>query len=251
MQVIASYALKGGVGKTTCAVNLAFIAAQQSFPTLLWDLEPQGVSSYYFRIKPKIKGGGKALLGGKHRLNSLIKATDFPGLDLLPADFSIRNMDLLLEGFNKPSQRLRKLLQPLANEYAYVILDCPPSGSLLAEAVLAAADAVLVPLAPTPLSLENLARLKKLCRTRAFDPQRLLPFVSMLDRRKALHREVGKQLAEAYPEMLNTAIPYAPIVERMAVERLPLGAFATRTAVAKAFEKLWEEIRQRLDVPIE
>lgn len=250
MQVIASYTIKGGVGKTTCAVNLAFLAAQQGSPTLLWDLEPQGASSFYFRVKPKLKGGGKALLGGKRELESFIKATDFPHLDLLPADFSCRNMDLLLEGYKKPAHRLRKLLQPLAGEYAYVILDCPPSGSLLAEAVLAAADAVLVPLTPTPLSLENFARLKKFSRDQGFAPQRLLPFVSMLDRRKALHREIQKQLSEANPDLLATAIPYAAVVERMAVERLPLGAFAARTPAAKAFEKLWEEIKQRLDAVV-
>lgn len=247
MQIIASYTIKGGVGKTTTAVNLGFIAAQQGFPTLLWDLEPQGASSFYFRVKPKIKGGGKALLGGKHELESFIKATDFPRLDLLPADFSCRNMDLLLESFKKPEHRLRKLLQPLAREYAYVILDCPPSSSLLAEAVLCAADAILAPLTPTPLSLENFARLKKFCAHQGVEPQRLLPFVSILDRRKALHREIQKQLTEAYPELLGTAIPYAAISERMALERLPLGAFAPRAPIVKAFVKLWAEIQQRLD----
>jgi cellulose biosynthesis protein BcsQ len=214
---------------------------------LLWDLEPQGASSFYFRIKPKLKGGGEALIEGKRELDSLIKATDFAHLDLLPADFSCRNMDLLLEECKKPTQRLRKLLQPLADEYSYVFLDCPPSSSLLAEAVLAAADAVLVPLTATPLSLENLARVKKFSREQKIAPQRLLPFLSMLDRRKALHREVEKQLLEAHPELLATAIPYAAAVERMAVERLPLGAFAARTPAATAYEKLWREVKQRLD----
>lgn len=246
MKVIASYALKGGVGKTTCAVNVAYLAAQQGQPTLLWDLEPQGASSYYFRVKPKLKGGGEALLAGKRDLQSLIKATDFARLDILPADFSCRNMDLLLEGYKRPAQRLRKLLQPLVSEYAYIILDCPPSSSLLAEAVLASADAVLVPLAATPLSLENMARLKKFCRDQRCGPPLLLPFLSMVDRRKALHRTIMKQLADTYPELLATAIPYAAVVERMGVERMPLGAFAAHTSAADAYEKLWEEVKQRL-----
>lgn len=250
MKIIASYSIKGGVGKTTCAVNLAFIAAQQGHPTLLWDLEPQGASSFYFRVKPKLKGGGKALLQGKGELNGLIKATDFEHLDILPADFSCRHMDLLLEDYKKPAQRLRKLLQPLADEYAYVILDCPPSTSLLAEAVLSASDAVLVPLTATPFSLENMARLKKFSRKQEIDPQRLLPFLSMLDRRKALQREIAMQLAEIYPELLTTAIPYAAVVERMAAERLPLGAFAARTAPARGYEKLWREIKQRLETEL-
>lgn len=246
MKIIASYSIKGGVGKTTCAVNLAFIAAQQGYQTLLWDLEPQGASSFYFRVKPKLKGGGKALLQGKYELGGFIKATDFVHLDILPADFSCRNMDLLLEGYKKPAQRLRKLLQPLADEYAYIILDCPPSSSLLAEAVLVASDAVLVPLTASPFSLENMARLKKFSNNLDIDPQRLLPFLSMLDSRKALQREIAAQLAELYPELLGTVIPYAAIVERMAAERLPLGAFAARTAPARGYERLWREINQRL-----
>jgi cellulose biosynthesis protein BcsQ len=213
----------------------------------LWDLEPQGASSFYFRVKPKLKGGGEALISGKSELEGLIKATDFAHLDLLPADFSCRNMDLFLDGVKKPAQRLRKLLKPLAGEYDYVFLDCPPSSSLLAEAMLAAADAVLVPLTATPLSLENLARLKKFFREEKFAPQRLLPFLSMVDRRKALHREVEKQMLAEYPELLAAAIPYAAAVERMAVERLPLGAFAARTPAATAYEKLWREVQQRLD----
>lgn len=246
MKVIASYTIKGGVGKTTSAVNLAYLAAQQGHPTLLWDLEPQGASSFYFRIKPKLKGGGEALISGKSELDGLIKATDFMHLDLLPADFSFRNMDLFLDEVKKPLQRLRKLLKPLAGEYAYVFLDCPPSSSRLAEAMLAASDAVLVPLPPTPLSLENLARLKKFIGEQDFDAQHLLPFLSMLDRRKALHREMAQRLAQEHADLLTTAIPYAPAVERMAVERLPLAAFAPRTPIARAYEALWREIKQRL-----
>jgi chromosome partitioning protein len=247
MKVIASYTIKGGVGKTTCAVNLAYLAAQEGAPVLLWDLEPQGASSFYFRIKPILKGGGEALLDAKQGLGDLIKATDFPHLDLLPGDFSCRDIDLFLEEYKKPVRRLHKLLKPLAGEYRYVFLDCPPSGSLLVEAVLAAADALLVPLTPTPLSLDNLARVKKFARAQGFDMQRLMPFLSMLDRRKPLHRESERRFSAECPEMLDATIPYNTAVERMAVERLPLGVFASRTAVATAFEKLWREVKQRLD----
>ena len=114
MKIIATYNIKGGVGKTSTAVNLAYIAAQNNYRTLVWDLDPQGASSYYFRVKPKVKGGGKGLIAGKHELEELIKATDFENLDLLPADFSFRNLDLVLDARKKPAQRLKKLLAPLA-----------------------------------------------------------------------------------------------------------------------------------------
>ena len=105
MKVIATYNIKGGVGKTATAVNLAWLAAQEGAPTLIWDLDPQGATSYYFRIKPRIKGGGKKLLQGKRDLDGYIRGTDYHWLDLLPADFSYRNMDILLDHTKNPEQQ--------------------------------------------------------------------------------------------------------------------------------------------------
>ena len=116
MKIVALYSIKGGVGKTSSAVNLAFISAYQGYRTLVWDLDPQGASSYYFRIKPKVKGGSKDLIAGKRELDGLIKGTDFENLDLLPSDFSFRNLDLVLDARKKPTQQLKKLLKPLAEE---------------------------------------------------------------------------------------------------------------------------------------
>lgn len=246
MKVIALYAPNGGVGKTTCAVNLAHIAAHEGYPALLWDLEPQGASSFYFRIKPKLKGGCEKLLRHKKDLGHYIKGSDFPLLDILPASFSCRNMDLLLENYRKPARHIKRLLAPLADQYFYVFLDCPSSSSFLMEAVLKAADAVVTPLPATPLSLQNLELLKEFMHKQKIAPQHLLPFLSMLNRSKLLHRKLETELRTEYPELLTTAIPYAEIVERMAAERLPLGVFAARGAVAGEYVKLWHEVKQRL-----
>ena len=86
MKVIASYNLKGGVGKTTAAVNLAYLSARQGRRTLLWDLDPQGAATYLFRVKPRVKGGSPKLVRGSRPMLEAIKATDFAQLDLLPAD---------------------------------------------------------------------------------------------------------------------------------------------------------------------
>ena len=161
MKIVALYSIKGGVGKTSSAVNLAFISACKGYRTLVWDLDPQGASSYYFRIKPKVKGGSKDLIAGKRELDGLIKGTDFENLDLLPADFSFRNLDLVLDARKKPTQQLKKLLKPLAAEYDYIFLDCPPNISLLSEAVFEAADILLSPIIPTTLSLRTLEQLKE------------------------------------------------------------------------------------------
>ena len=114
MKIIASYNLKGGVGKTTAAVNLAYLSAQQGQRTLLWDLDPQGAATYLFRIRPRVKGGSQKLVRGSRPILDAVKATDFEGLDLLPADFTYRHMDIDLNGRPKPQQTLRRLLAPLS-----------------------------------------------------------------------------------------------------------------------------------------
>ena len=144
MNVLAVYSIKGGVGKTSSAVNLAHTAARNGYRTLVWDLDPQGASSYYFRIKPKIKGGSKDLIAGKRELDDLIKGTDFENLDLLPADFSFRNLDLVLDTKKKPTHQIKKLLKPLAEDYDFIFLDCPPNISLLSEAMTLEPGDVLV-----------------------------------------------------------------------------------------------------------
>ena len=160
MKIIGVYNIKGGVGKTATAVNLAWLAAEEGYRTLIWDLDPQGAASFYFRIKPKIKGGGKALLQRKRELDAVVKGTDFENLDLLPADFSYRHMDLELEDRRKPTKQLLQLLLPLSQEYDLVFLDCPPSISLVSENIFRAADMLLVPMIPTTLSARTLEQLR-------------------------------------------------------------------------------------------
>ena len=192
MKIYATYNIKGGVGKTTTAVNLAYLAATESgLRTVLWDLDPQGAASFMFRVKPRVKGGGKALIRGTRALDDAIKGTDFDNLDLIPADFTYRNMDLLLDSAGgKPGRKLAKLLAPLAAEYDAVFLDCPPGISLVSENVLHAADVIVVPLIPTTLSVRTLDQLTEFVAE--FDGRRpdVLAFFSMVDRRKKLHREI-------------------------------------------------------------
>src|ERR1043165_8701927 len=134
-RVLATYNIKGGVGKTSAAVNLAYLAARGGAATLLWDLDPQGGSTYLLRVKPKVRGGARKLVRGKSDVGALIRGTDYERLDLLPADFSYRHMDLALDATKKPTRRLARVLEPLREEYEYIVLDCPPSISLVSESV--------------------------------------------------------------------------------------------------------------------
>ncbi len=242
MTIIATYNIKGGVGKTSTAVNIAFLAAQNNYKTLVWDLDPQGASSYYFRIKPKVKGGSKDLIAGARELDGLIKATDFENLDLLPADFSFRNLDLVLDERKKPTQRLKKLLAPLTKEYDIIVLDCPPNISLLSEAIFEASDFLLSPIIPTPLSLRTLEQLKKYIKDNNLKHIKLLPFFSMADRRKKMHRDIIESLAEKHPDILASIIPYASDIERMGYERMPLLGYIKKSRSVEAYQSLWKEV---------
>jgi cellulose biosynthesis protein BcsQ len=248
MKIIASYNIKGGVGKTATAVNLAYLAAREGNRTLIWDLDPQGAATYYFRVKPKVKGGTKALVSGHRDLDDLVKGTDFENLDLLPADFSYRNMDLVLEDNKRPTKQLQKLLTPMAIAYDYVFLDCPPSISLVSENVFRASHALLVPMIPTTLSARTLAQLQDFLEGHdGLGKISLMPFFSMVDRRKNLHLHLMETLPESFPSFLKTSIPYASEVERMGLNRMPLPAYAPASnPIARAYDALWEEVKMSM-----
>jgi cellulose biosynthesis protein BcsQ len=242
--ILATYNIKGGVGKTSAAVNLAYLASLGGANTLLWDLDPQGGSTFLFRVKPKVKGGAEKLVRGKRHIGPLIKGTDFERLDLLPADFSYRHMDLALDGAKKPTRRLARVLAPVADEYDYIFLDCPPSISLVSEGVFEAADALLVPVIPATLSSRTFDQLHRVVDASPRAP-RVLGFFSMVDARKRMHREVMHALSSEH-DLLSTAIPNTSDVERMGLYRTVVDRFAPRRSAARAYRSLWGEVRDRL-----
>ncbi len=246
MHILGVYNIKGGVGKTATAVNLAYLAASQGYRALIWDLDPQAAATFYFRIKPKVKGSKKRLISGKVDLEAVVKATDFENLDMLPADFSYRNMDLQLEDAKKPTKQLLKLLRPLSQAYDYVFLDCPPSISLVSENIFRAAEGLLLPLIPTTLSLRTYAQLLDFLDGHRITGLEMMPFFSMVDRRKRMHLDVMRNLQETDKELLETQIPYASDVEKMGIHRMPVQAFAPNSLAAKAYQSLWADVQKRL-----
>ena len=245
MNVIAVYNIKGGVGKTTTAVNLSYMAAVGGLRVLLWDLDLQAASTFALRVRPRVAGFGKKSLESGEAFAAAIRETDYDNLDLLPADFAYRKFDRLLGELGKPAHVLAALLTTLGRDYDVVILDCPPGFSLIAEGIFAVADVVLVPTIPTVLSLRTVARIIK-CADRADSPSHMAAFFSMVDRRKALHRCASDWIANDPEVFMNTEIPYASVVEQMTVRRMPLGAFAPRDPATSSFALLWAELQTRV-----
>ena len=241
MKIVALYNIKGGVGKTSTAVNLANVSATQGNRTLLWDLDAQGAATYILRVKPRVKGGGEELINATRPLADAVKGTDIDRLDLLPADFTYRHLDLLLDAHKKPTRRLARLLEPLADDYDHVVLDCPPSMSLLSENILRAADTVLVPLIPATLSLRTMEQLRDFVAGLPGHHPTVRGFFSMVDRRKAMHREVVDSLPDSYDDISGVCIPALSIVEQMAARREPVVTFAPRSLVARRYRELWSE----------
>ncbi len=183
MKVVAIYNMKGGVGKTTTAVNLSYLAAAGGARVLLWDLDPQAAASFAFRVRPRIEGFSRKSLESSRALAEAIKQTDYANLHLLPADFAYRKLDRFLDDLGKPKRVVKTLIEAIGREYDVVFLDCPAGFSLVTEGIFAAADAILVPTVPAVLSLRALVRLMKWA-DRSESTATLAAFFSMVDRRK-------------------------------------------------------------------
>jgi cellulose biosynthesis protein BcsQ len=246
VKTLALWTIKGGVGKTSAAVNLAHAAASDGLRTLLWDLDPQGAAGFFLRIPP-IGGSGLASITKKKRsLAVLIRPTEFDNLSMLPADFAYRHLDLALDATGKPTKRFAAKLASLADRTDLVILDCPPSVSLVSEAVITTADAILVPVIPSTLSMRTLHQVRAFV-AETNDRAVVLPFLSMVDRRKKMHTELALACL-ADPAFLTTAIPSASVVEKMGLTRAPVAATLPSQPAARAFTALWREIRERVGI---
>jgi chromosome partitioning protein len=250
MKVIAVYSTKGGAGKTSAAINLAW-EASKSGPVLIWDLDSQGASTFLTGVKPKLKGGVAKLVKGSNSISDVVRSAEFSAtedhhrVDVLPADDSYRELELMLDAAKGSRRRVEKVLKDASDTYETVILDCPPGASLVAENAVRAADMVVTPLPPAALSLRSLEQVRELVADSA-KPAPVLAFLSMVDRRKATHRRAAEELFSQVSEIIDVVVPASVVVERMGDEQAPVATFAPRHLAAKAYSSLWERITAQL-----
>jgi chromosome partitioning protein len=248
MKIVACYSNKGGVGKTAASVNLAYASGMAGWKTLLCDLDPQGASGFYFRVKPSKKLPDKSFFKDEKRLLKAVRASDYDNLDLLPANMSFRDFDIFLSQMKSGRSRLNKALKIVKGDYDVLILDCPPNISLLSENVFKTADLIAVPVIPTTLSARTLGQLYDFFKNNGFARKKLMIFFSMVQLSKKLHHETMTELRQKYKNILDTQIPFATEVERMGVHRAPVQTFAGNEPVARAFDQIWQSIEAQLQL---
>ncbi len=243
MITLAFYNLKGGVGKTAAAINLAYLSAKEGNKTLLWDLDPQGSSSFYLSVEASVKNESKKILNSELELTEAVQSTPYENLFIIPADLSARNADLLLSELKQSKKKIASLLSSLKKSFDVVILDCPPGISLLHDNIFNAADWVLMPNIPTTLSIRSYETVTAYCKENGFDIDKVKCFFSMVDHRKNLHHETMHQF---YRDKIffKNYIPYLSDVEKMGTHQAPLETFAASSFAAQCYRDLWKEIKK-------
>src|SRR4030095_6093302 len=190
MITVALYNLKGGVGKTASCVNFAYLAAQDGYKTLLWDIDPQGSTSFYYHAKQKFKGGIRKMLSEDTDLEEAAMSTDYEKLDLIPADHSGKSLDVLIEEMKTSKKKLKGIVSQFKEHHDFVFIDCPPGLSVLSENIFVASDIVLMPIIPTTLSIRTYHMVKDYFKDKDLKISKMTCFFTMVDLRKKMHNEI-------------------------------------------------------------
>ncbi|MAR91910.1 MAG: ParA family protein [Pseudomonadota bacterium] len=248
MKKIAFFNVKGGVGKTTSAVNIAWLAAQGGMPTLLWDLDPQSCASWYLGIDDDaVDKKSINIFKGKTPVGRLRLHTAHSRLSVIPADLSLRKLELLLAQEAKSDQLLARLTDHLSERQQLIVYDCAPAYSQLSESLFASCDLLAVPLLPSPLSVRSYQQLTAfLQKKKRWKKLQTLPFFTMVDRRRKIHNDVIEHAKSIIGDDDPVIIPYASEYEKMGIHRAPIHAFAPSSKSAKAYEALWQRLQHQL-----
>lgn len=246
MKTIAFFNVKGGVGKTTSAVNIAYLAAHDQLGTLLWDLDPQSCASWYLGVADDLEQKALRVFKGKTPVGKLRINTAYPKLQVIPADLSLRKLEVLLGETNQSRRLLEKLAENLSEQNKLLVFDCAPAFSKVSENVFSCSDIIVVPLLPSPLSLRSFQQLQEYVKSKKqWKHLKIHPFFTMVDRRRKLHNEAinnAKKLIGAFDPV---CIPYTSDLEKMGTHQQPIHQFSPRSPGALAYQTLWEQLKEQ------
>lgn len=242
MITIAFYNLKGGVGKTTSAVNLSYLSAEAGLSTVLWDWDPQGAASWYFGVDQSETKAIRIMNRGVP-IGKMEVASPYPNLKVIPADLSLRKADIEMSAGKGGRRLIRSLIEPISSSASILIFDCPPTLSPSIEFVLSEVDLVLVPIIPNPLSMRAMTQVTDFFQSKACSPKRIHGFFNMVDKRRKMHVQTLDSASYLPLPVLDTYIPMDSEAEKMAQYKAPLPSYARSGRAATAYRDMWKEIR--------
>lgn len=242
---------KGGVGKTTTAVNLAAALSNSGVKTLLVDLDPQANATLGFGVRPESLDASlyEALVESKPAKEVRVIGLA-AGVDLLPAHPDMTGMDLALQGMETPQLRLRKVLTPLVEEYRVILIDCPPTLNQLSINGLGAAQGVIIPMQCEYYALEGLTALLDTIDSvrETMNPDVEIDGIlrTMYDSRSNLTRDVSRQLSRYFERLLfRTLIPRNVRLAEAPSHGLPAISYDKTSKGAVAYQALAAEFQRR------